>query len=143
MAAIEIMPGVEISESELSFQFTRSGGPGGQNVNKLNTRVTLFFDVAGCATLTDEQKNRILKKLSTRADKAGVIRVVSQKHRTQSANRSAAVEKLIELLRGALEKKRVRRKTTITRGAKEKRLSAKKQRGALKVQRQMKHRDED
>ena len=143
MAAIEIMPGVEISESDLSFRFTRSGGPGGQNVNKLNTRVTLSFDAAGCATLTDEQKRLILRKLSTRADKAGIIRVVSQKYRTQNANRQAAVERLAELLRKALEKKRVRKKTVVPRAAKEKRLAAKKRLGALKAQRQMKHRDED
>ena len=140
---IEIIPGVEISESELQFRFTRSGGPGGQNVNKVNTRVTLFFDVAGCAALADEQKRRILRKLSTRADKAGVVRVVSQKYRTQNANRQAAAERLAELLRGALQKKRVRRKTAVPRAAKEKRLAAKKQRGALKAQRQMRHRDED
>ena len=140
---VKIMPGVRISESDLSFQFTRSGGPGGQNVNKLNTRVTVFFDVAGCASLTDEQKSRILRKVSTRADKAGVVRVVSQKYRTQNANRQAAVERLVELLRGALEKKRVRRKTIVPGAVREKRLAAKKQRGATKTQRQMKHRDED
>ncbi len=143
MGVIEITPGVRIPESALSFQFTRSGGPGGQNVNKLNTRVTVFFDVAACAALTDEQKQLILKKLSTRADKAGVVRVISQKYRTQNANRQAAMERLTELLRGALRKKRARRKTAVPRAAKERRLAVKKERGALKSRRQMKHREED
>jgi len=143
MSTIEIIPGVEISESELSFRFSRSSGPGGQNVNKLNTRVTLFFDVANCATLTDDQKGRILEKLSTRADKAGVVRVVCQKFRTQNANRQAAVERLAELLAKVLEKKPVRKKTAAPYAAKERRLSAKKERGALKAQRQMGHRGED
>ena len=93
-----------IPEDELAFKFSRGGGPGGQNVNKVNTRVTVFFDAANSRSFSDEQKERILRRLASRADKDGVIRVVSQQHRTQKANRDAAVERLEELLKGALKK---------------------------------------
>ncbi|MHC4750829.1 MAG: alternative ribosome rescue aminoacyl-tRNA hydrolase ArfB, partial [Planctomycetota bacterium] len=91
---IQITSDIFINEDELIFKASRSSGPGGQNVNKVNTRVTLFFDVANCEGFLDIQKRRILTHLVTRADKNGVIRVVSQKFRTQKANREVAVERL-------------------------------------------------
>lgn len=132
---IEISRGVFISEDELVFRFSRSGGPGGQNVNKVNTRVTVLFDVANSRSFSDAQKEWILKGLASRADKNGVIRVVSQRYRTQKANRRAAVERLEELLREALKKKKVRKKTRVPEAAKRKRLEKKRQRGFLKRQR--------
>ncbi|MGB2807387.1 MAG: alternative ribosome rescue aminoacyl-tRNA hydrolase ArfB [Sedimentisphaerales bacterium] len=132
---IEITDGVFISEEYLVFKASRSGGPGGQNVNKVNTRITLFFDVAGCAGFSEIQKRRILARLSTRADKNGVIRVVSQKFRTQKANRRTAVERLQELLKGALKTKPVRKKTKLPERARLRRLEEKKRRGMLKRQR--------
>lgn len=126
---------IEIKEEKLVFKFSRSGGPGGQNVNKVNTRVTVLFDIAGARGFSDSQKRRILKRLATRANKDGVIRVVSQKYRTQKANREAAVERLGELLRGALKKKAVRKKTAIPEHARQKRLEEKKRRSLLKRQR--------
>jgi ribosome-associated protein len=126
---------IEIPEEELVFKTSRSSGPGGQNVNKVNTRVTIFFDVANTASFSDIQKKRILRKLATRADKDGVIRVVSQRYRTQKANRKAAVERLQQLLRGALETGAVRKKTKVPQWAKQQRLEEKKRRSALKQQR--------
>jgi ribosome-associated protein len=126
---------VEIPKEELVFRFSRSGGPGGQNVNKVNTRVTVFFDVARCERYSDEQKRRILKRLATRADKRGVVRVVCQRYRTQKANREGAVERLQELLREALKKRRIRKKTKVPTYAREKRLAEKKRRSRLKKQR--------
>ena len=134
---IEIKNGIFISDDDLVFKASRSSGPGGQNVNKVSTRVTLFFDVAGCDCFSDGQKTRILERLKTRADKDGVIRVVSQRYRTQKANRDAARERLVELLRGALARKPVRKKTKVPKAQKERRLEEKKRRGLLKQQRMM------
>lgn len=132
---IEIEKGISISEEALVFRFSRSGGPGGQNVNKVNTRVTVFLDVAGCEAFSDEQKKRILKRLATRASKNGVVRVVCQKYRTQKANRTAVVERLAELLTDALEEKPVRKKTKVPYAAERKRLEEKRRRSMLKQQR--------
>lgn len=126
---------IQIRREDLSFKFSRSAGPGGQNVNKVNTRVTVLFDLAGCDSFSESQKIRILRKLSTRVNKDGRIRVVSQKHRTQKANRLAAIERLKELLAKALERKPARKKTVVPKAAKEKRLAEKKRRSRLKQQR--------
>jgi len=126
------MARIPIPEENIVFKASRSGGPGGQNVNKVNTRVTLFFDVAGCAALSDLQKKRIVSRLATRVNKDGVLRVVSQKFRTQKANRVAALERLGRLLEDALRTAPVRKKTRIPRSAHRKRLDQKKRRGALK-----------
>jgi ribosome-associated protein len=127
--------GIFIPEDELVFKFSRGGGPGGQNVNKVNTRVTVLFDVANATSLSDVQKGQILKGLASRADRNGVIRVVSQQYRTQKANRRVAVERLKELLRGTLKRKKERRKTKVPEAAKRKRLEEKRRRGFLKKQR--------
>lgn len=132
---IEIAQDISIHEDELVFKTSRSSGPGGQNVNKVNTRVTLFFDVACCECFTEEQKKQILTRLSGRADKRGVIRVVSQKHRTQKANREAAVERFQLLLAEALKKRPVRKKTRIPYAINQRRLEEKKKRSLLKQQR--------
>lgn len=132
---IEINRYTALSEEELLFKASRSGGPGGQNVNKLNTRVTLFLDVANSPNLSDRQKMRLRTALSTRVDKHGVLRVVSQKHRTQEGNRRAALERLQQLVAEALKPDPVRKKTKIPAGARERRLREKKRRGALKQQR--------
>ncbi|MHC4572729.1 MAG: alternative ribosome rescue aminoacyl-tRNA hydrolase ArfB [Planctomycetota bacterium] len=132
---IEIENDISIREDELVFKASRSGGPGGQNVNKVSTRVTVFFDVAKTVSFSEQQKKRILNKLAGRADKDGVVRVASQRYRTQKANRKAAVERLGELLKKALEPRPVRKRTKVPAWAKERRLEAKRRRSALKRQR--------
>ena len=129
---IDIGNGVEISEDLLSFVFSRSSGPGGQNVNKLSTRATVLLDIANCPQLSAAQKNLIRKKLKTRINKEGVLRVVAQQSRTQAANRRLAVERLTELLRNALKRAPRRKKTKIPYAAKQKRLANKKHRGQQK-----------
>ncbi len=140
---IEIAENTFIPEDELTFRTSRSGGPGGQNVNKLNTRVTLRFDVVGSPSLSDEQKQRIRRGLATRIDKNGTLHVVAQKHRSQEANRRAAVERFQELLHGVLKPRPVRRKTKVPAAARERRLKEKKHRSVLKQQRTGKDRGED
>jgi ribosome-associated protein len=132
---IEITSEKSISEDELVFKASRSGGPGGQNVNKVNTRVTVFFDVINCQSLSDAQKRRILTRLATRSDKNGVLRVVSQKYRTQKANRRVAVERLQQLLADALKTRTVRKKTKVSYAARQRRLEAKRRRSLIKRQR--------
>ena len=135
---IEITDDIFISADEFIFKVSRSSGPGGQNINKLNTRITLFFDVANCGSLSDTQKQRILARLRTRADKNGVLRIVSQKYRTQKANRRAAVERLQDLLADALKIRPIRKKSEIPYAAKQRRLEEKRRRSLLKQQRSAK-----
>jgi len=132
---IEIADDTSIGEEELTFRTSRSGGPGGQNVNKLNTRVTVLFDVSGSPSLSEEQKRCILSKLSTRMDRHGMLRIVSQKHRSQEANRRAAVERLQQLLQEALKPAPIRRKTKVPTAARERRLEEKKRRSRIKSER--------
>ena len=132
---IEIAENTAIREDELTFKTSRSGGPGGQNVNKLNTRVTVLFDVGRSPSLSDEQKCLIVSKLSSRVDREGLLHVVSQKHRSQDANRRAAVERLQQLIQDALTPASIRRKTKVPAAARRRRLDEKKQRSRLKSQR--------
>ncbi|HRC87610.1 MAG TPA: alternative ribosome rescue aminoacyl-tRNA hydrolase ArfB, partial [Thermoanaerobaculia bacterium] len=100
---VEIASGLSVPESELLFETSRSGGPGGQNVNKVESRVTLLFDLGASTSLSAEQKARIRERLATRISRSGVLRVVSSRHRTQGANKKAVLERLAELLQDALE----------------------------------------
>lgn len=134
-ALIEIRNGVAISEDELVYKVSRSGGPGGQNVNKLNTRITILFDVANNRSFSDAQKQRILTRLSNRADKNGVIRVISQRFRAQKANRQAALLRLQEILQDALKVPVERKKTVVPYTAKQRRLKKKRRQSLLKQQR--------
>jgi ribosome-associated protein len=136
---IEVTRNLTISEDELVFRASRSSGPGGQNVNKLNTRITLIFDVAGSRSLSDTQKKRIISRLKTRIDKNGHLQVVSQKFRTQKANRNAAVERFRRLVADALKSKKVRKKTKVPYAARQKRLEEKRKRSLLKRQRAQKN----
>jgi ribosome-associated protein len=132
---IEITPELAIPDGELTFTASRSGGPGGQNVNKVSTKVTLAFDVAGSPSLSSEQKAHILGRLATRISRGGILRVVSQRHRSQAANREAAVGRLVELLRLALAEEPPRVPTRPTRVAKARRVASKKLRARIKESR--------
>lgn len=112
---LRITARLQIRRRELSFRFSRSGGPGGQNINKVSTRVTLRFDVAASGSLSDAQRTRIGQRLRTRITRAGVLQIVSAKHRTQAANRRAAVERFIELVSQAVRPVKRRKQTAVPR----------------------------
>ncbi len=129
---IEVNDRISIPESEFTFTFSKSGGPGGQNVNKVNTRATLLFDVKNSLSLTEEQKELILDRLEGRINRYSILRVISHRHRTQGENRDAAMARFVELLRFALEKRTVRKKTKVPFITRQMRLEEKKRRSDVK-----------
>lgn len=132
---IRINDELAIPDEEVAFVTSRSGGPGGQNVNKLETRVTLRFDLAASPSLTEEQKARLGERLATRITRAGVFHVTAQKHRTQGANRDAALERFAELVAEALREEAPRKKTRVSRAAKARRVDEKRRHSQRKRQR--------
>jgi ribosome-associated protein len=132
---IQITPDLALPDEEISFTTSRSGGPGGQNVNKLETRVTVRFDLAGSPSLSEEQRARLRERLATRITKDGVLHVTSQRHRSQMANRDAAIERFVELVGEALREEVPRKKTRPSRAAKARRLDEKRRRSGRKRER--------
>jgi len=130
---------LSIPMSEIEFRTSRSSGPGGQNVNKLETRVELLFDVERSLSLTDEQRDLLFSRLKSNIDKEGVLRVVSQESRSQWKNKQEAIEKFVKLLRDALKPRKIRRKTTATPLSREKRLMEKKRVSEKKSMRRSPH----
>jgi ribosome-associated protein len=113
-------------KQELVFSTSRSSGPGGQNVNKVNTKVTLKFDVAGSAVLTEEEKQIITDKLGSRITTEGVLVLVSQDKRSQLDNKEAVREKFAKLIAKAFEKKKARKATKPSKASVKERIDTKK-----------------
>jgi ribosome-associated protein len=121
---------------ELAFSASRSSGPGGQNVNKVNSKITLMFDVLRSEILTGEEKDVIVKKLASHLTKEGVLNLTAQDKRSQLENKEAAIQKLDKLLVKAFAKRKIRKATKPSKTAVQKRITNKKQHSQKKQWRQ-------
>ncbi|MFF1573204.1 alternative ribosome rescue aminoacyl-tRNA hydrolase ArfB [Leifsonia sp. NPDC058292] len=136
---LRVGPGLTIPESELSWRFSRSSGPGGQGVNTADSRAELVWDVAGSFVLSEFQRELLLDRLSGRMVD-GTLTIAASEHRAQLRNRDAARARLTELVAGALRPPAPpRRPTKPSRGAKQRRLDAKKRRTDVKRLRRPPH----
>ena len=131
---ITIADQIFIPESELHLEFTRSSGPGGQNVNKVSSAVLLRFDT-NSPSLSSDVRGRLVKLAKNRINEDGELIIQASRHRSQEQNRQDALERLVALVRKAAEEPKVRLKTKPSPVSKEIRLKYKKQRGEIKKQR--------
>lgn len=135
LTALEINDGLSIPLSELEYRATRSGGPGGQHVNTSASRVEVVWDIAGSRALDDDQRERLLVRLRTRLDSEGKLRLVASDRRSQLQNKASATERLRDVVARALVVPKKRRKSTVPRGEKARRLEAKRRRSEIKSKR--------
>lgn len=120
---------------ELEFKAVRSSGPGGQHANKTATRVELGFDVQNSEGLSEEEKQRIHKKLSARINKEGILKIANEESRSQHTNKDLVVQLFLEELRRAIQKPKKRKKTRPTKASRIKRLKEKKKKSEIKANR--------
>ncbi|WP_395664302.1 alternative ribosome rescue aminoacyl-tRNA hydrolase ArfB [Methylocella sp.] len=132
MASLEAAPGVFIGEEELKISFARASGPGGQNVNKVETAACLRFDAWNSPSLDERARRRLLTLAGTRATREGEIVIFAQTHRSQELNRKEATERLFALIAEAVKRPKFRVKTRPSLSAKKRRADEKTARGAVK-----------
>ena len=129
---IQITDTIVIEESELKEEFVRASGPGGQNVNKVATAVQLRFDVANSPSLPEDVRARLVRLAGSRLTEEGVLIINARRFRSQDRNRQDAIERLVELIRKAAEKPKVRRATRPSRASKARRLESKRRQAEKK-----------
>ncbi|MVN89834.1 alternative ribosome rescue aminoacyl-tRNA hydrolase ArfB [Mucilaginibacter aquatilis] len=112
-------------QREITYKASRSGGKGGQNVNKVSTKVELLFDITNSLLFTPDEKERLLIKLQNRLNKNGELQIISEEERSQLMNKERALDKMIVILKDALYIPKVRKPTKVSKQAKAKRLEAK------------------
>lgn len=138
-SALIITKTLTIPLAELEFRYARGGGPGGQNVNKVETKVELLFDVAGSPSLSDADRALLAARLRSRLDTAGILHIVAGESRSQWQNRQAALTRFMELLQTALKPVKKRVKTKVSRAAKQRRIDDKKKQSEKKRMRRVDH----
>jgi len=131
-AMIEITPSIQINEQEFELIFIRSPGPGGQNVNKVSSAVQLRFNVHETPSLPMEVKQRLVRLAGKRMTSGGILIIEAKQYRSQEQNRQAAQERLIHLIRRAVEPPKQRHKTKPTRASVTRRLESKRKRSEIK-----------
>lgn len=129
---IDIQPGLRIPASELHIEFSRSTGPGGQHVNKVETRVTICFDIEGSAVLDDHRRSLLKERLRSRINKDGILRISCEESRSQSTNRDLVRVRFAEVVSQALKSQKKRVPTKATRASKRRRMDEKRKRGDIK-----------
>ncbi|MEO7986375.1 MAG: alternative ribosome rescue aminoacyl-tRNA hydrolase ArfB [Gemmatimonadales bacterium] len=134
-SSLDVTPELRLPLAELEYRASRSGGPGGQHVNTSSTRVELWWDAAASPSVTEEQRTRILRRLATRLDTSGRLRLVSSGSRSQFRNREEVTERFREMVAAALHVPKKRKPTRPTKAAKAARLDGKRRRGSIKRER--------
>jgi len=129
---IRVSGTIAIDEGEIHQQFIRASGPGGQNVNKVATAVQLRFDVAHSPSLPEEVRERLTRLAGKRMTKEGYLIIDARRFRTQEQNRQDSVARLVDLIRQAAQKPKIRKRTKATLASKERRLESKRRRGKIK-----------
>jgi ribosome-associated protein len=132
---VTLAPGVHVPESALRLQYSRSGGPGGQNVNKVNTKAQLWVPISAITGLRESALHRLRQFAGHRLTAADELHITAETERTQEGNRTAVLDRLKQLIQQAAHEPKRRKKTKPSKGARERRLQSKKRRSEIKSHR--------